>query len=319
MLPMKIYKNTEPLWVEKYAPQILEDAIFPIELKKMLYNDIKEDKLSNLLMVSKTPGLGKSNLSKIIANELKTEILFINASLHGNLDTLRSKIMSYAVTNSFEAKKKIIVLDEIDGSNSQGFQTALRGFIDTFSQNCIFILTANNKDKIIEPLQNRLKTIDFDHEYITNKKQMVKDLTLRLQWILDNENVEYDIKDIAQIVLSNFPSIRSSIIYAQNAVKNGVLKIDMSELETKSAYNDLMKDIKSKDFTQMRNKVSTIPNKDNFYMFLWDHLYDYYEPSNAAQATLVIAKYQYQSTMVIDKEICLAACCVELSPLEQKE
>ena len=78
-------------------------------------------------------------------------------------------------------------MDEFDHFSREG-QAAFRGFIDEYSANCRFIFTGNYKEKIIEPLLDRLEIYDFES---FSKEEMIKPIFERLCLILENENVEY--------------------------------------------------------------------------------------------------------------------------------
>jgi len=187
-----IINSGETIFVEKYRPKTLNDIILPKDLKESIREWIDNDDIPNILLVSKVPGLGKSTLAHVLINETGADSLFINISLNGNIDTLRGKIQGFVSTTGFENKHKIIVLDEFDGA-SQQLQKALRGFTEEFSKSARFILTANYKEKIIEPLLNRLQIFDFDKIFASkeNRKELLQQTFNRLRDILDNEEIEY--------------------------------------------------------------------------------------------------------------------------------
>ena len=75
--------------------------------------------------------------------------------------------------------------------NAESVQPALRNFIETFFENCRFIMTCNYPYKFIEPLRSRLTQIDFK---IVNgqKLKSAQSLMKRLGMILDENKVPYD-------------------------------------------------------------------------------------------------------------------------------
>ena len=137
----------EVLWVEKYRPHTIKDTILPVKLKQTLQSFVDSGNIPNLLL-SGRPGIGKTTVAMALLDELGYDYIMINASLEGNIDTLRTKIQEFASSVSFSGKRKYVILDEADYLTNTT-QPALRIFIEQFSSNCGFILTVNNKQRII--------------------------------------------------------------------------------------------------------------------------------------------------------------------------
>ena len=152
--------NTDFLWVEQYRPKTIDDCILPSSLKTLFSSFIKKGELSNLLL-SGTPGIGKTTVAKAICEQMNCDWIMINGSEEGGIDVLRNKIKNFASTVSLSGGKKVVILDEADYLNPQSTQPALRGFIEEFHSNCRFILTCNFKNRIIDPLHSRFSNIEF--------------------------------------------------------------------------------------------------------------------------------------------------------------
>jgi len=136
---------SEFLWVEKYRPKTISEAILPASVKKSLMSMIGTGDLQNMLFTG-TAGVGKTTAARALCNELGLDYIIINGSEEGNIDTLRGKIKQFASTVSLQGGYKVVILDEADYLNPQSTQPALRGFIEQFSDNCRFILTCNFKN-----------------------------------------------------------------------------------------------------------------------------------------------------------------------------
>ena len=141
------------LFVEKYRPQTLQDCILPGEIKDTLKKMVDSGECHNLLFHGGA-GCGKTSVAKAICNDLGADYILINCSEDGNIDTLRTKIRSFASTVSLSGSPKVVILDEFDYSNAQSIQPALRGAIEEFSKNCRFIITCNYKNRIIAPIHS---------------------------------------------------------------------------------------------------------------------------------------------------------------------
>jgi len=306
-------ETVKGLWVEKYRPQTVEDCILPSETHDTFVLMVERGEPQNLLL-SGGPGCGKTSVAKALCNDLGCDTMTINCSEVGNIDTLRTKIRSFASTVSLtDGVKKVVILDEFDYSNAQSTQPALRGFMEEFSDNCRFILTCNFKNRVIEPLHSRCTCIDFR---IPNKAKpaLASRFLSRVTEILEAEGVEYDEKVVAQLIMKFFPDFRRTLNELQRYAAGG--KIDVGMLQTIGDVHikTLVKSMKAKDFGAVRKWV--VENLDNdqtrVYRAIYDGLYDTVEGGSIPQAILVLADYQYKAAFAADAEINLTACLVQL-------
>ena len=304
----------EFLWVEKYRPKTIEECILPESIKKTFLEFLEAGEVPNLLL-SGPAGCGKTTVAKALFNELGVDFYVINGSDEGRfLDTVRNNAKNFASTVSLtsESKHKVIIIDEADNTTSD-VQLLLRASIEEFSNNCRFIFTCNYKNKIIEPLHSRCSVIEFS---IAGKQKpaIAGQFFSRLKTILDNERVEADQKVLAELINKHFPDWRRVLNECQRYSVSG--KIDSAILATFGDVKteDLVKQLKSKNFTEVRKWV--VQNLDNdpalILRRIYDCMYDSLEPSSIPAAVLIIAKYQYQIAFVADQEINLMAALTEL-------
>jgi DNA polymerase III delta prime subunit len=300
------------LWVEKYRPKKISECILPDNLKKSFQEMVDSGQIQNLLL-SGGPGCGKTTVAKALCNELGCDVIVINCSEDGNIDTLRTKIRNFASTVSFDGNTKVVILDEFDYSNPQSFQPALRGFIEEFADNCRFVLTCNYKNRIIQPLHSRCTVIDFKFS-TDDKMKMCTGFMDRLKMILDAEQIPYDDKVLAKLIVKYFPDFRRLLNELQRYSING--KIDTGILSESGdiVIKDLLKAMKDKDFANVRKWVIVNINNDPVHIFrkIYDGLYENFTASSIPSAILVLADYQYKSAFVADQEINLTACLIQL-------
>jgi len=295
------------IWIEKYRPQQTSDLILPPTIKEKFEGYAKNEDIPNLGLWSHNPGTGKTSTATALIKEINGEALFINASMDNGIDLLRSKIQSFASTEAFDGKIKVVVLDEVDNL-SQSAQYAFRNLIEAFAMNCRFILTGNFKEKILEPLLDRLENYDFNS---FDKKELIKPMFERLKFILENEKIQYTPQDLVPVINTYYPSLRGMIGALQKFSNNGVLTVQQSMLDKVDEYNNVLNLIKSKNFDKMINAVNDITNPDNLFTFLYKNV-DKFDKNKLPQVIITLAKYQFQSSSVRDKHLNLAACCFEL-------
>ena len=304
----------EFLWVEKYRPKTIDDCILPDATKKTFKDFLDRGEVPNLLLAGPA-GCGKTTVAKALCNELGVDFYVINGSDEGRfLDTVRNNAKNFASTVSLSstAKHKVIIIDEADNTTND-VQLLLRASIEEFNRNCRFIFTCNYKNKIIEPLHSRCAVIDFSIKG-KEKASLAGSFFKRLQDILDAEGVGFDQRVLAELINKHFPDWRRVLNECQRYSVSG--KIDSGILATFSdvAVNDLLKNLKEKNFPEVRKWV--VSNLDNDTTVLmrrvYDALYSTLENASIPAAVLVLAKYQYQSAFVADQEINMLACLTEL-------
>jgi DNA polymerase III delta prime subunit len=303
----------EFLWVEKYRPQKIADCILPDRLKDYFISMVEKGELQNMLLVG-GPGTGKTTVARALCNELGLDYLMINASENGNIDTLRTTIRSFASTMSFTSSYKVVILDEADYLNPNSTQPALRNFIEEFSKNCRFIMTANYANRIIDPLKSRCAVVDF-HFSKEEKQEMVIAFDRRVKEILAKEGVEFDKKVLAQILVKYFPDFRKILNELQRHSSGGVLKntvlTSLSDDNIRKLYGYLRDTSK---WPEMRKWVAD--NLDNDFNLICRALYEkaeeYVKPGSIPQLVLTLAQYDYKNSFVMDKEINLVAMLTEI-------
>ena len=299
------------LWTEKYRPKTISDTILPTNLKDTFQNFI-DNGIPNLLLSGK-PGVGKTTAAKAILDQVGSDYMIINGSMNGGIDTLRNDIKSYASTVSLNGKRKFVILDEADYLNPQSTQPALRNFMEEYSKNCGFILTANYKNRIIEPLHSRCSVIEFIiHK--ENKPVLANKFLKRVQDILKEENVEYDKKAVVELIIKHFPDWRRIINELQRYSTSGKIDAGILTQMSDGSFNTLIQALKKKEFNQMRKWVAE--NLDNDPTTIYRKLYDSCN-TNMKETSIpilvtTIADYQYKSAFVADQEINLVACLTAL-------
>jgi len=306
--------NSDFIWVEKYRPKTIDDCILPESTKTMFREFLNKGEIPNMLL-SGPPGIGKTTVAKALCNELGVDFYVINGSDEGRfLDTVRNNAKNFASTVSLSstAKHKVILIDEADNTTPD-VQLLLRASIEEFNRNCRFIFTCNYKNKIIEPLHSRCAVVDFSIKG-KEKTALAGSFFKRLQNILDEERIQYDPKVLAELINKHFPDWRRVLNECQRYSVGG--QIDSGILATFSdvAVNDLLQNLKEKNFPEVRKWVVSNLDNDTTVLLrrIYDALYGALENNSIPAAVLVLAKYQYQSAFVADQEINTLACLTEI-------
>ena len=286
------------LWVEKYRPITLEEYIGNETIKNKIADYLKQGSIQNLLFYG-VAGTGKTTLAKLITKNLNCDLLYLNASDERGIDTIREKIIPFASSMSFN-DIKIVILDEADYLTPQA-QATLRNTIESCSKTTRFILTCNYLERIISPLQSRCQTF----EITPPSKQEVN---YKCQDILTKEKTLFYDNNIEDVINTHYPDIRKIINTLQGSVVNGQIKIDDTSLKNTQLGDKIIEALSKKSKLPIIRQIladSGAREFDGLFKILYDNVSKY--TNREGEAILIIAKYQYEYTFVLEKEICIAA------------
>jgi len=288
------------LWVERFRPSQIKGYLGNDSFIADLTEWIEKQDFPNIILHG-GPGTGKTTATKLIVQNIDCDYLYLNCSDENGIDAIRDKVKQFASSATFK-KLKVVILDESDFLTLNA-QAALRNIIETFSVQTRFIFTCNFIERIISPLQSRLAS------YALNPPTP-KQLFEHCLGILDQENITYDVKDIAQIVKTFYPDIRKTINNLQSCVNNSKIVIEGKSF-TKSNYVkeivDLMKKPSKDTFNQIRQIVAD--NGVKRYEELYKALY---ESTSDAQRIIIIAEGLHNSVNSPDQEITFMSTIAKL-------
>ena len=299
------------LWCEKYRPKTLSDFICSDIIKEQIGSFKDTEEIPNLLFIG-TPGLGKTSLAKIIVNDiLGCQYLYINASDENGIDTIRTKVTSFAQTKSIDGKVKVIILDEADGLSIDA-QRVLRNTMEEFAKITRFILTANYKYRVIPALQSRCQSYDLTPP--------LEGVVKRCALILKHQNIELPTDQkvkFIEFIKANYPDLRKCINELQKYSLTG--KLNLIDVKNDDTLKLILSEIKKKNIISLRKAL--IENEHMFnadYVSLLRNLFNYIDNEEQNVETkknflLIIAEHIYRSRFVVDQEINCYTCLIQLS------
>jgi DNA polymerase III delta prime subunit len=292
------------MFVEKYRPKTISEMVGSENLKT-LSESIRADPwlLPHLLLATKSAGTGKTTLAKAIINETGADFLYLNASDERGIDVIRDRVKEFVITQGFNRNvPKIVHLDEADGLTRDA-QDSLRNLMEEYSENCRFILTCNNENRIIEPIKSRCTVIN-----LTNPpKEQIYDY---LKNIIDTEKIELNIS-LNDVVNRYYPDIRSMLMALESIKVLGTIQINGSV----EVANDVYDLLKKKKFTDARSLwlSSNVSHRDivkRIYLLVMED--ENVSKSEKYDAVSIIAEADYRMAIGSDAEITLAYLAFEL-------
>lgn len=311
---MELSYALKGMWTIKYRPDCFKNIVLDKETRDLLEQWKNEGEFPNLLLCSRA-GMGKTSLAHIIAKEFDCDKLYLNASDEGNVETIRNKVKDFAITASFNGNMKLIILDEADGFSNIQSQKILRALMEEVADTCRFILTANYRHKIIEPIISRCVELDMTPP----KKEMIK----RCCEILKGEGVtcpKDQLMKLPQLVEAFYPDMRSIVKTLQTCVdEHNVLNIKdfhVKEVFLNNVLEELMKGnaVATRKYI-IENEIEFNSDYANFINNFYKYIIglDELDYSLRAEWTIILAEYLWRMTSAIDAEICAAACIAEMT------
>ena len=301
------------LWVEKYRPKTLNEYVFRDEhQKQQIETWVKSGTIPHLLL-SGTPGIGKTTLSKVLLNELEIpelDILEVNASRETGIDFIREKIEPFISRIPF-GPFKVVLLDEADRLSVQA-QDSLKGTIEEYSDFARFILTTNRPSRITPPLHSRCQQIHFS-------KIDQTEFTARAATILVEENIDFDLDTLDLYIKVTYPDLRKCINLLQQHSTKGKLMSPSSEDTGIADYKIEMVDLFKKGKIQEARKLlcaKAVPEEmEDIFRWLYDNIELFGDEEKQNKAILVIKQGLVDNTIIADPEINLAATLIRLANL----
>ena len=305
----------DSLWVEKYRPSNLQEMVLD-DKTRISFEEYKSTQMIPNLLFIGNAGIGKTSLAKVIAKDVikDSQYLYINASDENGIDTIRVVVTNFAKTRSLTGALKIVILDEVDGLTMDA-QRALRNTMEEYSSNTRFILTANYKHRVIQPLQSRSQSFDLTPP--------IKSCVSRVVHILKQENIEVvesEKKNITKLIKSFYPDLRKTVNELQKCCIDGKLEINTYATHLEFV-GDILNTLKQDSLAVRKLVIQNEQLFNNDYATLLKQMFDYIiDKEQSSMETkkqlLIISEHLYRSALVLDQEINFYSCCIALEQTE---
>lgn len=303
------------LWVEKYRPNTVDGYVFRDEAqRKQILSWIKDKSIPHLLL-SGSPGIGKTTLAKLLLNEIGVpdyDLLELNASRERGIGEVRNRITNFISMIPF-GPFKAVLLDEADMLTPEA-QASLRGVMEEYSSTSRFILTCNHPNQITPAIHSRCQQMHFSSIDQT-------EFTARVATILVEEGVDFDLDTLDSFVKTTYPDLRKCInLLQQNVQDDKLIPPNQNDAGVSEWKFEMVELFKAGKITEARKMLcGKLRAEEMVGVFRW--LYDNIEifGNDIAQnnAIIIIKQGMVDHTLIVDPEINLSATLIKLAKLTE--
>ena len=201
------------MWSEKHRPKSINSMIGNEESRAEIVKWFAEwKKGAKPLLLVGPPGIGKTTMAFIIADQFRYDMIGLNASDVRNKAKIK-EILSPILESSTVMGTPMIFIDEVDGIHGRSDYGGVAALVDILKEPTVPMILAANDDTSdkMKPILKVVKTIKF-------KKIPPRLLRIYLQNILKREGEQLSPGSLIKVINKARGDIRSMINLAQSLV-----------------------------------------------------------------------------------------------------
>jgi len=231
----------------KWRPTTFKDLVGQEHISKTLINAIKMGRIAHAYLFSGIRGVGKTTVARILARSLNCQqgptpepclecqscreigegvspdVIEIDGASNTGIDNIRD-LQEKAMYAPLRGRYKIYIIDEIHMLSTAAFNALLK-ILEEPPPHIIFIFATTEPHKIPATIHSRCQHLQF-------RRMGYREIMNRLEWILHQEGIEYDVEGLALIGRLAEGSMRDALSLLDQVISYTGGNISRQEIES---------------------------------------------------------------------------------------
>lgn len=272
------------MYYRKYRPQLFSEISKPNDVAVALSNQIKNNKSVHAYLFVGPRGTGKTTTARILAKALNCtdlkdngdpcdkcdnciaikngsfyDLIEIDAASNRGIDDIRELKEKIKLAPS-AGKNKVYIIDEVHMLTPEAFNALLKT-LEEPPANVTFILCTTEAHKVPATIKSRCQIFKF-------KRATIDQLTIKLESIVKNEDINIDKQDIVQIAKAAHGGFRDAETILQQVAEGEVEVGALVSVIDKEIFVELFDHIIKKDAKKSLHIVKKL-YEDGVDLYLW--------------------------------------------------
>lgn len=272
------------MYYTKYRPQTFSEISKPNDVAEALMNQVKAGKTIHAYLFVGPRGTGKTTTARVLSKALNCknlskegdpcneceacvsikggtylDLIEIDAASNRGIDDIRDLREKIKLAPS-SGKNKVYIIDEVHMLTPEAFNALLKT-LEEPPEKVTFILCTTELHKVPDTIKSRCQIFKF-------KRATIKQLTEKLKFISQEENVNISEQELRQIASAAHGGFRDAENILQQVVEGDIDVSALTNLGSKEAYADFTELLINKETKEALHYVKKL-FEDGTDLYVW--------------------------------------------------